>query len=165
MRRVNLILGLIALAAAQQVIAAAAHRIPDSCPVTRATPETRFTPPLPSASRDFGDASFWFGTHALFTHLSADGRWRGQKSSSGTRNKLFIHRKNPEWLMEHPHQLVVTALRLDGDQRMINFPRINNAIMGKEVAMLLMLELPEAGCWQVTANYKSDSLAFVTWVD
>ena len=40
-----------------------------------------------------------------------------------------------------------------------------NAIMGHEVAMLLMLELPERGCWQVTGNYKSDHLSWVTWVD
>ena len=47
---------------------------------------------------------------------------------------------------------------------MLTFPRVNNAIMGKEVAMLFMLELPP-GCWEVTGNYKSDSLSWVTWVD
>jgi len=52
-----------------------------------------------------------------------------------------------------------------GRWRGITFPRVNNAIMGKEVAMLLMLELPERGCWQVTGNYKSDHLSWVTWID
>ena len=48
---------------------------------------------------------------------------------------------------------------------MLTVPRVTNAIMGKEVAMLLMLELPQRGCWQVTGNYKSDYLSFVVWVD
>lgn len=47
---------------------------------------------------------------------------------------------------------------------MLTFPNVNNAIMGEEVAMLFMLELPP-GCWEVTGNYKSDSLSWVTWVD
>ena len=59
----------------------------------------------------------------------------------------------------------MTAKRIDTDGPMITFPRVTNAIMGEEVAMLLMLELPERGCWQVTGNYKSDYLSWVTWVD
>jgi hypothetical protein len=42
---------------------------------------------------------------------------------------------------------------------------VNNAIMGEGWAMLLMLELPSRGCWEVRANYKSDYVAFVVWVD
>jgi hypothetical protein len=48
---------------------------------------------------------------------------------------------------------------------MITFPRVTNAIFAGEAAMLLMLELPERGCWQVTGNYKSDYLSFVVWLE
>jgi hypothetical protein len=108
---------------------------------------------------------FWHGTDGLFTHLYSDGRWRGIKAASGTRNKSFWYRKDAKWLDEYPYQLVVTFKRLDADGPMHTVPRVTNAIMGKEVAMLLMLELPTRGCWQVTGNYKSDYLTFVVWVN
>jgi hypothetical protein len=137
--------------------------IPDSCPVTRSTPENRFTPPPPHEAGKSSDPAFWFGSDALYVHLSADGRWRGFTSPRGTRNKSFWYRKDAEWREEFPYQFRVTAKRMDADGPMITFP-VNNAIMGKEVAMLLMLEL-KRGCWQVTGNYKSAYLSWVTWVD
>ena len=138
--------------------------IPDTCPVTLPS-EPRFSPPEPQ--KDFGPDSvmFWHGTDALFTHVYADGRWRGIKDASGTRNKSFWYRKDTKWKDEYPYQLVVTAKRLDAEGPMLTVPRVTNATMGKEVAMLIMLELPQRGCWQVTGNYKSDYLSFVVWVD
>lgn len=38
--------------------------IPASCPVTRSTPETRFTPPPPQEANKAGDPIFWFGSDA-----------------------------------------------------------------------------------------------------
>ena len=139
--------------------------VPESCPVTRSAPETRFTPPSPHLAAKPNDPMFWFGSDALYVFLSADGRWHGQAASTGTRNRSFWYRKDAEWREEFPYQFKVTAKRLDTDGPLIAFPRVHNAIMGKEVAMLFMLELPERGCWQVTGNYKSDSLSWVTWVD
>jgi hypothetical protein len=144
--------------------AEAQEPIPDDCPVTLPT-EPRFIPPVPYKDDELGGGMFWYGTDALFTHIYSDGRWRGLTSAKGTRNKSFWYRKDAEWLEESPYQLVVTAKRIDADGPMITFPRVTNAIMSKEVAMLLMVELPERGCWQVTGNYKSDYLSFVVWVE
>ena len=161
-----LLIGCLALAAHHQAHAAGNKApIPSSCPVTRSTPETRFTPfpsAQPSKTTDF---MFWYGSHSLYTQLFSDGRWRGIRSERGVRNKSFWFRKNAEWLKESQSQLIVTMKRLDADGPMLTVPRITNAILGAEVAMLLMLELPERGCWQVTANYKSDYVSFVTWMD
>jgi hypothetical protein len=103
----------------------------------------------------------------LFTQLVSDGRWRGIKSATGPRNKSVWFRKDAEWGNEYPYQLVVTAKRIDAEGPMITFPRVTNMIVGEEeeLAMRLMLELPERGCWEVTGNYKSDSLSFVAWVE
>jgi hypothetical protein len=57
---------------------------------------------------------------------------------------------------------------MDAKRPMLTVPRVTNMLVGKEqeeVAMPLMVELPERGCWEVTGNYKSDSLSFVVWVD
>jgi hypothetical protein len=138
--------------------------IPERCPVTRSTPETHFTPPPPHTASKADDPMFWYGSDALYVFLYSDGRWRGVGTPRGTRNKSFWYRKDAEWREEFPYQLKVTARRMDTDGPMITFPRVNNAIMGSEVAMLLALEL-KRGCWQVTGNYKSDSLSFVVWAD
>ena len=81
----------------------------------------------------------------------SDGRFTGIISATGTRNKSFWYRKNSAWREEFPYQFKATAKRFDSDGPMLTFP-VTNAIMGKEVAMLFMLELPR-GCWEVTGNY------------
>jgi hypothetical protein len=139
--------------------------IPASCPVTRATAETQFTPPPPSRPLHPALETFWYGSDALYTQLSSDGRWRGLKAPTGTRNKSFWYRKNAEWLTESPYQLKVTYRQLTEAAPTFEAGGVTNAIMGKEVAMLLMLELPTRGCWEVTANYKNAHVSFVTWVD
>ena len=139
--------------------------IPETCPVTRSTAATQFTPPPPSRAMDPGSRMFWYGSDALYTHLSTDGRWRGIKSPRGTRDKLFWYRKDPEWLTENPYQLKVTYRQLTETGPTFTVGRVTNAIMGEEVAMLLMLELPTRGCWEVTTNYKDAHVSFVTWVD
>jgi hypothetical protein len=139
--------------------------IPDSCPVTRATAETRFTPPPPSRPLAPDSPWFWYGSDALYTSLASDGRWRGLKSPSGSRDKSFWFRKDAQWLDEVPYQLKVTFRKLGKAGPMFTVGRVTNAIMGKEVAMLLMLEFPTRGCWEVTANYKDAHTSFVTWVD
>jgi hypothetical protein len=139
--------------------------IPANCPVTRATPETRFTPPHPTRAFDANSATFWYGSDALYTQLYSDGRWHGIKSPTGTRNKSFWYRKDAQWLLEDPYELKVTYRQLDVAEPMFTAPGVTNAIVGKEVTMLLMLELPTRGCWEVTASYKNAHVSFVTWVD
>jgi hypothetical protein len=139
--------------------------IPESCPVTRSTAATRFTPPPPSRPFDPRSTMFWYGSDSLYTALFSDGRWHGIKSATGTRDKSFWYRKNPEWLMENPYQLKVSYRQLTETGPTFTAGRVTNAIMGKEVAMLLMLEFPTRGCWEVTANYKDAHVSFVTWVD
>ena len=140
--------------------------IPDDCPVTRPT-DGEYKLPPPHKAIEPGGPIFLYGTDALFTQLYSDGRWRGIKSETGTRNKSAWFRKDAEWGEERPYQLVVTAKRIDVDGPMLTVPRVTNMIVGEkeEIAMLLMLELPERGCWEVTGNYKSDSLSFVVWVE
>jgi hypothetical protein len=138
--------------------------IPDNCPVTLPS-EPRFSPPAPHKDYKPDSGAFWHGSNALFVGLDSTGRWRGIKDAHGTRNKLFWYRKDAKWIDEYPYQLTVTAKRLDAAGPMLTVPRVTNAIMGKIEALLVMLQLPQRGCWEVTGNYKSDYLTFVVWVD
>jgi hypothetical protein len=142
----------------------AADRVPSHCPVTR-PPDPAFVPPAPYPEKETG--RFWLGTKALWTSLSEDGIWSGIVSPSGTRNKFWWWREG--WRFDTDFRanepgLIINARRIDGDASEVRAPRVTNAFEGKSSAMLLMLEIPTCGCWQITANYRSEYVSMVVWV-
>jgi hypothetical protein len=142
----------------------AAEIIPSHCPVTR-PPDPPFVPPAPHPAKETG--RFWLGTNALWTSLTEDGIWSGIVSPSGTRNKFWWWREGWRFdtdLRANEPGLIVTARRIDGDAPEVRKPRVTNAGEGKGTAMLLMLEIPTSGCWEITGNYRSEYVSMVVWV-
>ena len=141
-----------------------ADKVPDHCPVTR-PPDPAFVPPAPHPAKE--DGRFWLGTKALWTSLSEDGIWSGIVSPSGTRNKFWWWRDgweyNTDRLANEPG-LIITARRIDGDAPEVRKPRVTNAELRNGWAMLLMLELPTRGCWEIIGNYRSEYVSMVVWV-
>ena len=88
-------------------------------------------------------------------------------SPGGTRNKFWWWREGWEWntdrLANEPG-LIVTARRIDGEAPEVRGPRVTNAQLGSGWAMLLMLEIPTSGCWEITGNYRSEYVSMVVWV-
>jgi hypothetical protein len=105
---------------------------------------------------------FWHGNEALAVYLDIDGRWH-----KGFGEELFWYRQSRDWHDDRPSpELAVKAKRLDAEGG--ESPHISHTIpmwAGDLLTMMLTLTLPEGGCWQVTGNYKSDSLSFVVWVE
>jgi hypothetical protein len=138
--------------------------VPDSCPVTR-PPYPPFVPPAPHPAKEAG--RFWLGTNALWTALDEDGIWRGIVSPHGTRNKFSWWREG--WRFDTDTRanepgLIITARRLDGTAPEVRGPRVTNAHEGDRTAMLLILEIPTSGCWEITGNYRSEYVSMVVWV-
>jgi hypothetical protein len=139
-------------------------RVPSHCPVTR-PPDPAFIPPAPFPAKE--NSRFWLGTKALWTSLYEDGIWRGIVSPSGTRDKFWWWREG--WRFDTDFRanepgLIINARRIDGDAPEVRAPRVTNAGEGEGSAMLLVLELPTHGCWQITANYRSEYVSMVVWV-
>ena len=142
----------------------AGEQVPSTCQVTK-PPHPAFVPPLPYPEKE--DGRFWLGTNALWTSLSEDGIWSGIVSPSGTRNKFWWWREGWEFdtdLRANEPGLIVTARRIDGEAPIVRKPRVTNAELGSGWAMLLMLELPTSGCWEITGNYRSEYVSMVVWV-
>jgi hypothetical protein len=138
-------------------------QVPADCPVTR-PPDPPFVPPPPHPAAE--GARFWLGTNALWTSLYADGIWRGVIAPGGIRDKFWWWREG--WTPETDRNangpgLIVTARRLDREAPPINGGRATNGKLDTGWAMLLALELPE-GCWEVTGNYRSESVSMVVYV-
>jgi hypothetical protein len=139
---------------------------PASCPATR-PPDPPFVPPAPYPPEPpsvEGD-KVWYGTNQLWTLLHADGTWEMARDEHGLFDKSFWWRQGYDWQTETTPRLWVTGRRLDAAAPAV---RTSDATNGFEESMgafmLLGLELPAGGCWELTGHYAGRSLRFVVWV-
>jgi hypothetical protein len=155
-----------ATAPATRSVAIQPSAAPASCPTTR-PPDPRFVPPAPFPPEPpsvEGD-KFWYGTNQLWTWLNADGTWAMARDEHGLFDKSFWWRQGYDWRTETTPTLRVTGRRLDTPATAVT---VSDATNGFEESMgafmLLGLELPAAGCWELTGHYHGWSLRFVVWV-
>jgi hypothetical protein len=138
---------------------------PAACPVTKA-PDPPFVPPLPySPSAPFA-GEFWHGTEALWTLLPADGTWPGlPHNPDGYTQKVFWWRKGYSWTAEPEPQLTVMGRRLDAPALPLHASKATNAFAQDiQSAMLVGVDLPTLGCWEITGHYAGHDLSFVVRV-
>src|ERR1051326_8964689 len=81
--------------------------------LTTLAPNPSFVPPAPYPS-SAPNQMFWYGSDALWTHISFDGKWRIHNRNV-FREKLVFYARDFDWHKEHEPDLIVTAKRLDGD--------------------------------------------------
>jgi len=148
---------------------------PDSCPVTQPA-DPPFRPPEPDLSGEdellkastLGslEAYFWHGSNSLWTQLRRDGMWRElPRSDRGYAQKIFFASEGYNW-REEPlpaltvsgRQLGVTGLAFEELEATNGFhPDVGSF-------MLVGVDIPTAGCWEITGHYQGQELSFVVWV-
>jgi hypothetical protein len=134
------------------------------CPVTQPQ-DPLFVPPEPYASiAPYGE--FWYGTNDLWTMLQPDGQWYAlPHDGDGYGQKVFWWREGYDMRTEQQPQITVSGRRLDGDAPAFEQTGGTNgyhADMGE--FMLTGVEVPTAGCWEITGRYGQAELSFVVWV-
>ena len=141
-------------------------QVPASCPVTIPS-EHPFTPPPPYPSSPPFPNTGWIGTPALWTAISADGIYRGLKVEGGYRNKIFWWRAGYDGSAEPRPALSLTATRLDVTAEPVVVRDATNASSADlgGWTMLVMPDIPAAGCWRLTGSYNDASVSYVVWVD
>jgi hypothetical protein len=166
------------LAASIQAAVGQSPNPSDSCPVTK-SPLMAFIPPSPYPTEVSAD-SFWFGTEKLWTELLVDGTWKGlpvwtaeeqaeneddsyRPTGPAFRNKLVWWHEGYDWRTDDP--LTVTGKRLDAPAPPL-YGRASNGWTNDShhPFMIAGIFIPTVGCWQITGNYKGDSLSFVVAV-
>jgi hypothetical protein len=153
-------------APAARPVATLPSAAPASCPVTR-PPDPPFVPPAPyppTPPSVEGD-KVWYGTNQLWTWLHADGTWEMARDEHGLFDKSFWWRQGDDWRTETTPALRVTGRRLDAPAPAVTS---SGAGVGYErfmgAFMLVGLELPAGGCWELTGHYHGSSLRLVVWV-
>jgi hypothetical protein len=90
------------------------------------------------------------------------------ENGSVFRTKLFFWALGYDGRKESRPKLIVTGKRLDGDAPDVAEPNATNAFMlgtSGPAAILTMIDIPIAGCWEITAHYRGHALTFVVSVE
>jgi len=130
------------------------------CPVTK--PTTPFQPPIDA---EIPASKAWFGNRVLWTWLDRDGEvWTGLPSSeAGLTQKTFWWSQLFDVGREPQPEIYVIGSRV-GPDGSFGFGPGTNAGGDFGSAMLVGIEVPAAGCWNVTAHYRGATLGYVVWV-
>jgi hypothetical protein len=154
------------------VVSPAVAGVPASCPVT-VPGEAAFTPAseAPDDPPEVYD-DVWFGTPDLWTLVDPGGEvWsdlpRGADGSLGERTFWW----STNYSADDPGEFTVSAEHLSGTA-----PRFEASQTGgtgfdpfmtqptHESATVVGIELPDTGCWRLTAVYKEATLTYVVWI-
>ncbi len=132
-----------------------------NCSPTR--PDPPFDPPesypqYPTA----GKQKVWFGSASLWTMLNRDGEVWGPTIAPPHTIEVKTFWWSADWSPnEEPEpRITVVGAQLDGPGT-FSFGPGTNAGAGFGTAMLVGIEVPNAGCWRITANYRRASLSYV----
>ena len=136
---------------------------PGICPITSPS-SPRFVPPVPPAPQSVSALAgeFRYGTPALWTALRLDGTWNGLPYQDGAyTQKVFWWSRDYDW----KSPLSVTGTRIDGSAPPLRSSPATNAFAEDIGSSILVgVEIPAAGCWEITGHLRGATLSFVVLV-
>ena len=135
------------------------------CSVTRPDPAFVAPSPYPAAAPPLYESE-WFGSDALWTMLDRDGEvWRFPQGPDHLAEKTFWWSlQSPGPAAEPEPAITVVGTRLDAAGTFTSGPGTNAARDDFGQAMLVGVEIPSPGCWQITASYRDAVLSYVVWI-
>lgn len=138
---------------------------PADCAVTR-PPAPPFIPPAPYPSTAPVARYAWYGTNALWTTIPKDGVWSDlPHNPEGYTQKILWWREGYVWTEEPQPALTVIGRRLDGPAPELKALQATNAYAEDiKSAMLVGVDFPSLGCWEITGSYRGQQLSFVVWI-
>lgn len=139
---------------------------PASCPVTP-RPANEFKPPA-GYKRD--EKQFWLGTEKLWTVMNDRGIWQDQffaphPGKPLPQVEILWMSVNQDWQREPHPDLSVKGKRLDGPSSAILATPAFRSPRDPTAAMMTRVFIPLPGCWEITGEYKGNTLTFVVWVE
>jgi hypothetical protein len=149
-----------------QEVKALGSNPPANCPVT--LPDTTsFKPAIPSLPTEPFPGEFWFGFESLWTSLPSDGVWSSLPHNADEYTQKIFWWSEYFSLKDEPEpDLVVFGDRLDEKALPLNVSKATNAFADDiGTAMLVGVDFPTSGCWEITGRYKKTGLTFVIWIE
>ena len=138
---------------------------PATCDVTRPDPVFIAPKPFPRTPPDRYQSD-WYGSEHLWAMLGHDGEvWEGWVAAEppGLPQKTFWWSVDWKSGEEPEPTIIVTGRRLDGPGS-FTFGPGTNASADFGTAMLVGIDIPSYGCWELTARYRLATLSYVVSV-
>jgi hypothetical protein len=141
----------------------AAPTVPGSCPVTLHADAA----PLASQVASLAIPGFYapYGAPSLWALIPSAGYWLGSPSTTGG---IFLRTfwYSDRWsITDEPDPAIsVSAGRLGGGESVTGGRAVNARSRELGTSMIVALDLPSGGCWQITGTYRDRSLSYVVWV-
>ena len=95
-----------------------------------------------------------YGSELLAVLLPVDGKWIGMGAERNYSDKFWWWRLNCDAQTEPQPDLRISGLRLDHPAPTIEITDPTNAYGNNWDAMLVGMELPTSGCWELRATYQ-----------
>jgi hypothetical protein len=151
----------VALAFAVPFLSAGSEK---NCAVTK-QPNRLFFPPAGYDQYQITGA-FWYGNDSLWTIIHPH-RWRAGGNDGA---KLPFWRRGFDWKSVDKLRLAVVARRVDAFAPLvwadgISSTSIDGSNAPGRMAMLTGIDIPIAGCWEISAHYLDQTLAYTIWVE
>jgi hypothetical protein len=117
-----------------------------------------FAPPPPYSAAPLGTDAFLLGTADLWVGV-AKSPWHG------LRHKLFWWRPGYDGTQERRPSLTMTIRAVPSGVTSSVYRVATNAHFGGEWAMLMLIDFPAPGCWEVQGRYEGRSVTFVASIE
>lgn len=140
---------------------------PASCPITRpANPPFIPPSPYPPTPPPLYAGQFWYGAESLWTMLRADGTWGKLPYANGSyTQKVFWWRQGYDYQTDPMPDLTVTGRRLDAPALpMMASGATNGSRNDIGSFMIVGVDIPTQGCWEITGHSMGTQLRFVVWL-
>ena len=116
---------------------------------------------LPDSVKESPAGFIWVGTEKLAARVPQDGHWTAMGGEYNYRDKWWWWREGYRAKEETRPELSITATRLDGPAQPVFISHATNAYGEDWDRMLVGMEFPTAGCWEVVGTYHGHELRFV----
>jgi hypothetical protein len=136
------------------------------CPITTVTTPYVARPPYLAQPPEYYK-SVWYGDDALWTMLDPGGEvWAGLPNNTGSlTQKTWWWSRNFEMERERSPAITVTGMRLDASGSFSAGNPGTHAYADFGTAMLVGVDIPATGCWDIRAKYEGAELAYVVLVE
>lgn len=140
---------------------------PASCPITQPS-NSPFVPPspYPATPPPLYAGEFWYGAASLWTMLRADGIWGTLPHANGSyTQKVFWWRQGYDYQTDPMPNLTVTGRRLDAPAPPMTASGATNGSRSDIGSfMVIGVDIPTPGCWEITGHNTGTDLRFVVWL-
>lgn len=106
----------------------------------------------------------WYGTDDLAALIPLDGHWVGMGPDRNYFDKFWWWREGYSARNEPDPELIISGSRLDGSAPTLLVTNTTNAFGENWNAMLVGMEFPTLGCWEVIGKYHGHQLKFIVMV-